>query len=62
MFEHWPEKGEFALHRVVAPPMPVLVDVAAAIPTYPRMADHDTRDLAERAAADRDWTYRHIVV
>ncbi len=41
MFEHWPEKGEFALHRVVVPPMPVLVDVAAAIPTYPRMADHE---------------------
>ncbi|OBA52590.1 helicase [Nocardia sp. 852002-20019_SCH5090214] len=27
-----------------------------------RFADRDTRDLAERAAADRDWTYRHIVV
>jgi DNA helicase IV len=25
-------------------------------------AERDTRDLAERAAADRDWTYRHVVV
>jgi DNA helicase IV len=27
-----------------------------------RFLEHDTRELAERAAADRDWTYRHIVV
>ncbi|WP_205670221.1 MULTISPECIES: RNA polymerase recycling motor ATPase HelR [unclassified Amycolatopsis] len=27
-----------------------------------RFVEHDTRDLAERAAADRDWTYRHVVV
>ncbi|AYF79520.1 DUF2075 domain-containing protein [Nocardia yunnanensis] len=27
-----------------------------------RFLERDTRDLAERAAADRDWTYRHIVV
>ena len=27
-----------------------------------RFVVHDTRDLAERAAADRDWTYRHVVV
>ena len=27
-----------------------------------RFGEHDTRDLAERAAADRDWTYRHVVV
>ncbi len=27
-----------------------------------RFQERDTRDLAERAAADRDWTYRHIVV
>ena len=30
------------------------------------LADHfverDTRELVERAAADRDWTYRHVVV
>lgn len=27
-----------------------------------RFLERDTRDLSERAAADRDWTYRHIVV
>ncbi|GLZ53552.1 RNA polymerase recycling motor HelD [Actinomycetospora sp. NBRC 106378] len=27
-----------------------------------RFVEIDTRDLAERAAADRDWTYRHVVV
>jgi DNA helicase IV len=27
-----------------------------------RFLQRDTRELAERAAADRDWTYRHIVV
>ncbi|MDT7727606.1 MAG: hypothetical protein QOI21_4182 [Actinomycetota bacterium] len=27
-----------------------------------RFVEHDTRELVERAAADRDWTYRHIVV
>ncbi|MFE3176464.1 RNA polymerase recycling motor ATPase HelR [Amycolatopsis sp. NPDC059090] len=27
-----------------------------------RFVEYDTRDLAERAAADRDWTYRHVVV
>jgi DNA helicase IV len=27
-----------------------------------RFAEVDTRDLVERAAADRDWTYRHVVV
>jgi DNA helicase IV len=27
-----------------------------------RFVAHDTRELAERAAADRDWTYRHVVV
>ncbi|MFE3794352.1 RNA polymerase recycling motor ATPase HelR [Nocardia tengchongensis] len=27
-----------------------------------RFLERDTRELAERAAADRDWTYRHIVV
>ncbi|MCK2244606.1 MULTISPECIES: RNA polymerase recycling motor ATPase HelR [unclassified Crossiella] len=27
-----------------------------------RFEERDTRELAERAAADRDWTYRHIVV
>ena len=27
-----------------------------------RFIEHDTRTLVERAAADRDWTYRHVVV
>ena len=27
-----------------------------------RFIERDTRDLAERASADREWTYRHIVV
>ncbi|MCD2194732.1 DUF2075 domain-containing protein [Actinomycetospora endophytica] len=27
-----------------------------------RFSERDTRELAERAAADRDWTYRHVVV
>ncbi len=27
-----------------------------------RFLERDTRDLVDRAAADRDWTYRHIVV
>ncbi|MVU83719.1 AAA family ATPase [Nocardia sp. ET3-3] len=27
-----------------------------------RFVERDTRELAERAASDRDWTYRHIVV
>jgi DNA helicase IV len=27
-----------------------------------RFLERDTRELAERAAGDRDWTYRHVVV
>ncbi|MFD1151156.1 RNA polymerase recycling motor ATPase HelR [Saccharothrix hoggarensis] len=27
-----------------------------------RVVEQDTRDLVERATADRDWTYRHVVV
>ena len=27
-----------------------------------RFVEQDTRELVERAAADRDWTYRHVVV
>lgn len=27
-----------------------------------RFVERDTRDVAERAAADRDWTYGHVVV
>lgn len=37
-------------------------DVIDAEELADRMAERDTRDLAERAAADRDWTYGHIVV
>lgn len=27
-----------------------------------RFVERETRELAERAAADRDWTYRHVVI
>ncbi|MBX9978182.1 MAG: AAA family ATPase [Mycobacterium gordonae] len=27
-----------------------------------RFVEHDLRELSERAAADRNWTYRHVVV
>ncbi len=37
-------------------------DVLDAEGLAERFVERDTRDLAERAAADRDWTYRHIVV
>jgi len=37
-------------------------DVLDAEALADRFVEVDTRDLAERAAADRDWTYRHIVV
>lgn len=37
-------------------------DVLDAESLADRFVERDTRDLAERAAADRDWTYRHIVV
>ncbi|QUQ63610.1 RNA polymerase recycling motor ATPase HelR [Kutzneria sp. CA-103260] len=37
-------------------------DVVNAIELAERQDEVDTRDLAERAAADRDWTYRHVVV
>ena len=37
-------------------------DVVNAIELADRQDEVDTRDLAERAAADRDWTYRHVVV
>lgn len=37
-------------------------DVIDAEELAGRMAERDTRDLAERAAADRDWTYGHVVV
>jgi len=37
-------------------------DVVNAIELAERQDEVDTRDLAERAAADREWTYRHVVV
>jgi DNA helicase IV len=37
-------------------------DVLNAMELADRQEVVDTRDLAERAAADRDWTYRHVVV
>ncbi len=37
-------------------------DVIGAEDLAERFSERDTRDLAERAAADRDWTYRHVVV
>ncbi|CAJ1505069.1 RNA polymerase recycling motor ATPase HelR [[Mycobacterium] burgundiense] len=37
-------------------------DVIAAEDLADRFLERDTRELAERAAADRDWTYRHVVV
>ncbi|WP_143168503.1 RNA polymerase recycling motor ATPase HelR [Amycolatopsis australiensis] len=33
-----------------------------AVELAERFVERDTRDLAERAAADRDWTYGHVVV
>ncbi|WP_197379260.1 RNA polymerase recycling motor ATPase HelR [Mycolicibacterium mengxianglii] len=37
-------------------------DVIGAEELADRFVERDNRDLAERAAADRDWTYRHVVV
>jgi DNA helicase IV len=37
-------------------------DVLNASQLAERQDEVDTRELAERAAADRDWTYRHVVV
>ncbi|MDH6676777.1 DNA helicase IV [Rhodococcus sp. LBL1] len=37
-------------------------DVLDAEGLAERFVERDTRELAERAAADRDWTYRHVVV
>lgn len=37
-------------------------DLIGAEDLAERFLERDTRDLAERAAADRDWTYRHVVV
>ncbi|TDP97106.1 UvrD-helicase domain-containing protein [Labedaea rhizosphaerae] len=38
------------------------VDVVSAEALAERHAEHDDRDVAERAAADREWTYGHVVV
>ncbi len=40
----------------------VAEDLLDAADLAGRFVEHDTRDLAERAAADRDWTYGHVVV
>jgi DNA helicase IV len=37
-------------------------DVLDAEQLAERFQEHDNRELAERAAADRDWTYGHVVV
>jgi DNA helicase IV len=37
-------------------------DVLNSTQLAERQEEADTRELAERAAADRDWTYRHVVV
>ena len=40
----------------------IAADLIDAEELADRFVERDTRDLAERAAADRDWTYRHVVV
>ncbi|MGW5716137.1 RNA polymerase recycling motor ATPase HelR [Amycolatopsis sp. NPDC003865] len=40
----------------------VATDLLYAEDLAGRFVERDTRDLAERAAADRDWTYGHVVV
>ncbi|VVJ23070.1 ATP-dependent DNA helicase [Amycolatopsis camponoti] len=40
----------------------VATDLLYAEDLADRFAERDTRDLAERAAEDRDWTYGHVVV
>jgi len=37
-------------------------DILGAEDLADRFVERDHRDLADRAAADRDWTYRHVVV
>ena len=39
-----------------------VADLTFAEDLADRFVEQDTRELAERAAADRDWTYRHVVV
>jgi hypothetical protein len=40
----------------------VATDLVHASDLAERYLERDTRDLAERAAADREWTYGHVVV
>lgn len=40
----------------------IATDLLEAEELADRFVERDTRDLADRAAADRDWTYRHVVV
>jgi DNA helicase IV len=40
----------------------VATDLLYAEDLAERFEEVDTRELVERAAADRDWTYRHVVV
>jgi DNA helicase IV len=40
----------------------VATDLLHADDLAARFAERDTRDLAERAVEDRDWTYGHVVV
>nr|WP_194946064.1 RNA polymerase recycling motor ATPase HelR [Mycolicibacterium malmesburyense]CRL75060.1 DNA/RNA helicase [Mycolicibacterium malmesburyense] len=40
----------------------IAADLLDAEELAERFVERDNRDLAERAAADRDWTYRHVVV
>lgn len=40
----------------------IAADLLDAEDLAERFVERDNRDLAERAAADRDWTYRHVVV
>jgi DNA helicase IV len=40
----------------------IAADLIDAEELADRFIEQDNRELAERAAADRDWTYRHVVV
>jgi DNA helicase IV len=40
----------------------IATDLLYAEDLAERFGESDTRELAERAAADREWTYRHVVV
>ncbi|MCR6481222.1 helicase [Amycolatopsis sp. OK19-0408] len=69
---HWEEEAEYSagvldLVKLDREEMDEDVMLAAEHLLYAedlaeRFVERDTRDLAERAAADRDWTYGHVVV